>query len=92
MVVAMVDIREVRVRMNQHLVPMWMPMRLVTVPLEIVLVSMMRVVHMRMIVFVDVVPVFMLVTFGDMEPDTHTHQHCGDAELHGHRFVLHRDG
>ena len=89
---AMLDIRKVRMRVNQHIVTMRMSMRLVAVPWKGVFMSMMRIVDMRVIVFPGFVPVCMLVTLGDMQPDARAHQDCSGAELHAHRFVLYRDG
>ena len=74
---SMVNIRIVRVRMTQGLVTM--P---VTVCLgqqfRIRVMLMMFIVTVTMFMFHRLMNVFVLMSFGQMQPDSNAHQHCRD--------------
>ena|ERR1700737_4002143 len=83
----MMDVREMNVPMNGCFVPVWVGMRLVAVPLEVVCVQVVRIVPMRMGMLSFFVSVLVFMTFAQMQPKTERHQQCGNTELHRDGFT-----
>jgi len=81
----MMDVRIVRVSVDKFLVPVpvrvWFAGRVV----RSMSVLMMFIVSVRVLVFHRLVPVFMLVTFSEMKPDTQRHEDGGGNEANGQR-------
>ena len=86
---AMVDIRNVGVRMLDRLVPVRMRMRLASIPREIVRVTMMLVVDMGMGMRLDGMHVAVRMTLRNMQPDAERHQRTGEPQRGRERFMLH---
>jgi hypothetical protein len=76
MPVPMMDVREMRMRMRQFLVPMGMGVRLARWVARRVRMFVMLVVRMKMVVFCRLVPV--LVSFRQVQPNARAHQHGRD--------------
>lgn len=92
MLVAMMDVRVVRMGVDHRRVNVPMRMRLTPIPREIVRMPVMLVVHVGMRVLLPLVGMRVLVPLRDMQPHAGRHQGaCGD-ELPVERIALHRDG
>jgi hypothetical protein len=79
---AVMSIRVMRVRMLKTIVPMRMRMRLTDLIARFVLVLVMFVVNMPVIVLHRFVGVGMLVTLGEMKPNSYGHEGGGARQLH----------
>ena len=75
MVVSVVQVRIVRVRVADWF--MAVPMRMRFSHRTFMGMLMMVVVHMSMLMLEDVMGVFMLVTFGKVQPEADSHQNAG---------------
>lgn len=84
--VAVVNIREMRVRMGNTRVLMGVRVRLFSVPLEIVRVLVMLVVPVAVVVVQDFVSVKMFVPFTNMQPDSQSHERGGYPEQQRRQF------
>jgi hypothetical protein len=89
-VVPVVDVGIVGVAMEQLFVPVPVRVRLAAVPREIVLVTVMRVVAMRVLVLERLVDVLVLVALGDaaprvQHPGEQHRVHLDDERLRGRR-------
>lgn len=80
MLVAVMDVREVRVAVQQWRVHMRVAVRFFAVPWKVVAVLVVLVVAMTMLVCEGLVRMFMRVPFADMQPDTQGHQCTGQPE------------
>ena len=89
----MMNVRVVSVPVNGSRVQVWMRMRLNPVPRKIVHVLVVRVMPMRVRVFDAFVDVLMFVLFGQMQPETQSHQCRSDgcAGYLGHPFQEKRE-
>lgn len=85
--VPVMDVGEMRVRMCQRLVNVRMRVRLARVDARRVLVLVMFVVNVAVCVFQSLVQMFMFVLFGEMQPDTKTHQHARRDQQRPDRFM-----
>jgi hypothetical protein len=81
MTVTMMQIGVMRMLVPDRLVPVPMRMRLARGIVRPVLMMMMVVVAMAVLVFHALVNVLMLMPFGQMQPETESHQHPGDSKL-----------
>lgn len=72
--VLMMDVRKVWMAVRQRLMGMRVRMGLATVPVEIVLMLVMRIVYVAMGVCDHFVSVQVLVAFGQVQPDAGSHQ------------------
>ncbi len=77
---AVVEIGVMRVRVDQRLVAMPMCMRFAAVPLERMLVPVMRIVHVLVIVLHRLVRMLVLVPLGEMQPHAEPHQRCSSPK------------
>lgn len=87
----MMGVREVRMFVCHHNMLVKMVMRLLTIPVGTVLMQMMRIVHMRMVVFLRFVRMDMFVSLRQMQPDTATHEASGHPECRISRFTEYRE-
>ena len=76
----MVDVRVVRMAVQQRLVMMLVGMRLFAVPARLVRVAMVRVVDVRVIVSERFVQMLVFVPLGQVQPDAERHQGRGRQE------------
>ena len=76
----MMNIWEMRMRVRDWCMPVWMHMRLLTVPFEIVFVLMMFVMTVPVVMLQHLVRMRMVVPLADMQPDAEGHQRRGDPE------------
>ena len=79
MPVPMMDVGVMHVFMNHGFVLVWVRMGLNSVPCKIVHVLMVLVMRMGVRVFNVFVGMLMFVPFGEMQPNTETHQRRGNA-------------
>ena len=77
MPVAVVDIGIVRVAVDQHFVPMRVPMRLCSVPFEGMTVSVMLVMPVRVRMLERLVDVLVLMPFAHVKPHAQRHERHG---------------
>lgn len=89
--VAVVDIREMRMPMDDRLVCMQMRVRFGAIPSGGMLVTMVLVVRVRVFVRDRLVHVFMLVVFRNVQPDTQRHHCTGHGKLQRHRIMLNQE-
>ena len=82
MTVPMMHIWKMNVFMNYRFVPVWVGMRLDTIPLKVVYVPVVHVMAMSVSVVNCIVGVLMFVPFAQMQPKTDRHKYAGDAQLH----------
>ena len=82
-----VYVREMRVFVAQHRVPMPVFVGLVTWPRDCVLVLVVRVMNMAVTVLHRLVHMFMLVVFGEVQPNAPSHQSGSDPERRLGRFA-----
>jgi hypothetical protein len=87
----MMDVRVVRMAVQQRLVAMLVGMRLFAVPAGLVRVPMVRVVNVRVIVSERFVQMLVFVPLGQMQPDAERHQGCGRQENQGEGLSEKRD-
>ena len=87
----MMDVGKVRVAMREGFVPMAMGMGFGAVPVEIVRVSMVVVMSMRMDVIDGIVQMLVLVLLGQVQPDAGRHQRRCRAELQCDGVTTHED-
>src|SRR4051812_14336643 len=80
--------------MQVGIMDMFVLHRLMPVPVRmwlgyrpIVLVPMVLVMHMAVLVFHRLMSMFMLMAFGQMQPEAKAHQEPGDHELRRQRFM-----
>ena len=73
MMMLMVDVREMRMAVTQRLVSVFVRVGLRPVPLGAVLMLVMSVMHMGVRVREALVQVLVLVSFGELQPDTERH-------------------
>ena len=73
----MMDVRVVRMAVQQRLVAMLVGMRLLSAPGGVVRVPMVRVVNVQVIVSERFVPMLVFVPLGQMQPDAERHRSCG---------------
>lgn len=86
MPVPVMYVGEVRMLVRQHSVPMWVHMRLVSFPWEVVLVLMVRAVLVAMCVLECLMRVLMFVPFPNVQPNAQTHKRRGNPEERGWRL------
>jgi len=86
MKVPVVNVRVVRMLVRQDLVPMWVSVRLLTIPWEFMQMLMMFVVAMAVAVHQGLMRVHVLVPLANVKPDPQPHQGCGDPE-HGAGYI-----
>ena len=72
--------------------PVLMAVRLGAIPVEIVLVLVMHIVNVWVDVFEWLMRVLMLVTLGQMQPNSNAHQEGRDPERRGRGLVQQQDG
>lgn len=77
---AMVDVRVMRVLVDQRFVPVGVGMRLLAIPGKVMLVLVVLVMTMRVRVFHRFVRVLMLVPLAQMQPYAEGHQPRGNPE------------
>ena len=80
MPVSMMDVREMNVLVNHHFVPVWMGMRLATIPHEIVCMLMMYIMAVSVSMVDGVVSVLMFVLLGEMQPNPGRHERSGPGQ------------
>lgn len=80
MLVAVVDIRVVRVLVRHHDMLMRMVVRLLAAPVEVVHMLMVRVMYMAMLVLQCLMFVLVLMPLGQMQPHAGSHQRTGQPE------------
>ena len=80
MVVAMMQVRIVRMGVDHRFMPMRVRMRLYPVPIEIMAMLVVGVMRVTMSVIQALVRVFMLMPLTDVQPDTECHQSSGNPE------------
>ena len=90
MPVVVVNVRIVRVVVDKLSVPVCVPVRLASVPLEIVHVLVMLVMAMRMSVLQRLVGVAVRMCFADVQPHACRHQ-CGSGPKQRRRRISKRD-
>ena len=83
MAVSMMDIRKMNVLVNHHFVPVWMGMRLATIPHEIVCMLMMYIMAVSVSMVDCAVSVLMFVSLAHVQPEACRHECSGDTELQG---------
>ena len=71
---AVVNIRIMRMFVAEGLMNVKMIMRFAAIPIQVMLVLMMGIVSMPMAVGECFMNMFVFVTFGQMQPDSHRHQ------------------
>ena len=81
MAVPVMDVGEVRMRVGDRRVPMWMRVWFLAVPVEVVLVLVVFIVYVTVRVEEPFVRVFVLVAFGEVQRDPGTHEYRGKPEL-----------
>ena len=86
------NVGEVRVAMLQFVVLMRVNVRLRAIPFKIVCVLVMRIVPVGMAMLKWFVQVWVLMTFGQMQPDTKPHQQAGGPERRARSFTKHENG
>ena len=71
----MMGIRKMRVRVSERFMPVWMAVRLFSIPRVNVFVLMVGIMHMLVCVRVQQLVMFMFVfvLFSEMQPDTQRH-------------------
>ena len=77
---AMMDVRIVRMRMRQPIMPMRMCMVILAVPFEVVSVAVMGIVRVLVSMLHRLVRVPMRVVLRNVQPDACEHQYRGDPE------------
>ena len=82
---AMMDVRVVRMPVPKRFVPV--PVRMRLCRRSFVSMAMMVVVEMAVLVLDRLVPVFMGVPFGQMQPDAERHQQASDDQLRRDRLA-----
>lgn len=92
MTVPVVEIRKVRMSMHQRLMVMYMQMRFSTVPREIMFVLVMQVMCVSVRMCRRFVRMLVIMTLGQMQPDSDAHEKSGDPESSRERFVECHDG
>ena len=90
MLMAMMDVRVMRMRMPERLVAVRMHMRLGAVPLKIMLVPVMRIMAVGVRMRHGFMRVLMFVRFGQVQPDAGAHQRGGDPEDGTRMFAQHQ--
>ena len=83
----MMNVREVRMLVRHRRVLVFMRMRFLHVPHEVVRMLVMLVVYMGMGVFHWLVRVFMLVPLGQMQPHPQRHKGASSPETWTHRIA-----
>lgn len=76
-----------RMLVGQDRMPVQMAVRLAAIPVEIVVVLVMRVVNVGVGVLQRFVRVLMLVALGQVQPNPDSHQAGGDPERRWRRFA-----
>jgi len=89
-IVAVVQVGEMDVSVAHRLVPV--PVGVRFRGRAVVGVPVMRVVRVAVLVIERIVPVFVLVPLGKMQPETEAHQQAGENELQGQRLAEQDDG
>src|SRR5476651_2522728 len=87
MFMPMMDVGEVRVRMGQRLMPVWVAMLRSRHDGHVVFMLVMLVMRVLVVVFQRLVRVRMLVMFGQMQPDAESHESAGDEERYRDRIA-----
>lgn len=90
MAVTMVEIRIVPVPVDQAGMPMDMNMRLWRYPWSVA-VLVMLIVHMDVLVFHRLMGVFVLMSLGQVQPETYGHQRTAGQECDRHWIVQQQD-
>lgn len=90
--VSVMQVRIVPVSVHELFMYVRMDMRFASIPGERMQVSVMRVVNVRVSVFLSVMSVHVLVMLGNVQPHTDRHEGSRDDELRAHRVALQRDG
>lgn len=85
--VAVMNIREMWVRVCQILVSVGVRMRFSEWIIRSVSMSVMFVVRMEMVVLQRLVSMLVLVPFGQMQPDTGGHEHGGNEKSHAKQIA-----
>ena len=80
MPVPVMDVGIMRVRVGQRLVLVLVVMRLAAVPVEMMMVAMVRVVDVAVRVAHRTMGMRVRMLLGQMQPHTGAHQECGDPE------------
>lgn len=89
---AVVGVREVRMRMGHGFMAMPVCMRASRRKLVMLMVLMMRVVRMRVGMFKHLMVVGVGVMLCQVKPDAQRHQACRCQQLPGHRFCQKKNG
>ena len=78
--VPVMQVGVMRMRVHQRIVPVAMGMRLAAVPVEVVRVTVMRVVQVLVLVLQHLVGMFMRVALREVQPYPEPHQDPGEPE------------
>jgi len=88
--VPMMQVRGVRVSMDQSRMEVRVDVRFASIPVKIVRMLMVFVVRMGVRMLLRLVHMSMSVTFGDVQPDARGHQKPGGDQLEGDGVTLHQ--